>query len=892
MDSFQDSLTRRERNILIHLAEHHSGREIAALEVLALTSVKYYIHQVYAKLGVKRRSEAVARAKELGLLNPAVTNTLPLPPVSPSHNLPRQISSFVGREKEIAQLHALVCAHPLVTLTGSGGTGKTRLALQTAERALADFPHGAWFVDLAPLSDPTLVPLVAATALGLHGVARESALPQLCATIASRRLLLVLDNCEHLIQAAAELAHALLSACPALHILATSREILALGGEQALRCPPLGLPAPSELLAVDQLAHFEAVRLFCERAAATAPGFQLDEASAPLVRQICARLDGIPLAIELAAARLRLLSLQQIADRLENLFYLLTGGGPTSLPRHKTLKSMIDWSYDLLSEPERRLLARLSVFTGGWTLEAAEAVCPAKGLVRDAVLDLLAQLADKSLVTVLAGRDGQPRYRLLEMIRQYAGHRLEETGGVEAARERHLDTFTALAVQAEAALRGPASRAWIERMEDELPNLRAALEWSLAGSSVKGLRLAAGLYWYWCMSTHRLEGLDWLDRLLAAEEAGRAARNEQGQALMERQLVRGKALCVGYYMGILAKRDNPALVEEAVTIFEPLRERYPREHAYALFLKGEKSPDEILELAREISYPFLQSEILIQMSIRAGWAGRLAESWNLSQEVLVLNRATGDFTNAGLALWKEGTLHFMQGRLAAAGESYMSSRDSYLQGGSEEFLAFMHRFPAWLALARGQYAEASAHSQVQLDKSWAMNLHWVMVDALGFLAWEALAAGDEEGAQTFCTRAFALCEKTDAEMLAVARYAAARLALARGQLEEARLQLVEFVIHNYHSWPPVQLGLQLFAMLSLALPDAGPEQARRAALLLGAQDAISPCLLNVIPPPERAAYHSALAKTRAFLSPPEFDTAFAQGQSLDTPQAIAYALQP
>ena len=303
MDSFQEPLTRRERNILAHLAEHHSGREIAALEVLALTSVKYYIHQVYAKLGVNRRSEAVARAKELGLLNPEVANVMPS--VSPNHNLPRQFSSFVGREKEIAQLHALVCVYPLVTLTGSGGTGKTRLALQTAGRALPDFPGGVWFVDLAPLSDPALVPLVAATALGLHGVARESALPQLCATIAFRRLLLVLDNCEHLIQAAAELAHALLSACPALHILATSREILAVGGEHALRCPPLTLPAPSERLDADQLAQFEAVRLFGERAAQASPGFRLDEASAPLVRQVCASLDGIPLAIELAAARLR-----------------------------------------------------------------------------------------------------------------------------------------------------------------------------------------------------------------------------------------------------------------------------------------------------------------------------------------------------------------------------------------------------------------------------------------------------------------------------------------------------------------------------------------------------------------------------------------------------------
>ena len=611
-NSLPDALTQRERNILAHLANNLSSKEIAGLETLALSSVKWYIQQVYSKLGVNDRAAALARARELGLVGGR--SDVPVQALTKS-NLPRPLSSFIGREKEIAQLLELVRASPLVTLTGSGGTGKTRLALQVAQRALPDFPGGVWFVDLTSLSDPALLALVAASALGIHGISWETALPILIETIAHQRLLLVLDNCEHLITAAAGLAHALLSSCPGLHILATSREILGVGGEQALRCPPLSLPDPAESLDTAELTRFEALRLFAERGAEAAPGFQLTSANAGLVQQICLRLDGIPLAIELAAARLRLLSLQQIAEHMENLFHLLTGGGRSSMPRQKTLKAMIDWSYDLLSEPEQRLLARLSVFAGGWTMEAAEAVCSGPGLALEAVLDRLTQLADKSLVDVQFGRDDQPRYRLLEMVRQYAQDRLQEIHGLDAARERHLDFFRALAVQAEAGLLTKTTRWWIERLDDELPNLRAAMEWALAGPVVKGLRLAGGLHWFWSATRHRLEGMDWLERLLAAEEAGRSDRAEQGEALLERQFARGNALSALAYMGGLDNRGSHSLASEALAIFQPLAQIYPRETAYAWFVKlcfpgGQDGYDfsECLEMARRVDYPWLVAE--------------------------------------------------------------------------------------------------------------------------------------------------------------------------------------------------------------------------------------------------------------------------------------------
>ena len=446
-----EPLTRREQNILAHLANGRSSQEIAGLETLAYSSVKWYIHQVYTKLGVNRRCDAITRARELGLLQPEPAAHCKRSIVK--NNLPRQLTSFIGREEEIAQLLAFVQELPLVTLTGSGGTGKTRLALQVAERALEAFPDGVWWVDLAPLADPGLVPLVTATVLGLRAIPPSTASQALSEFIGRKSLLMILDNCEHLIGAAAALARELLCACPHLHILATSREVLGVEGEKPFRCPPLCLPDLQSHPTFSELAQSECLRLFVERAQTVSSNFRLTEANAPLVSRVCQRLDGIPLAIELAAARVRLLSMDQIAARLDNVFHLLTGGGRTALPRHQTLKALVDWSYDLLSEKERRLLCRLSVFAGSWTLEAAEAVCAgpveADPLPAEEILDLLGQLADKSLVSVHAEQCTEPRYRMLEMIRQYAHHRLLEGGGDEALREQHLDYFLALSLQAE-----------------------------------------------------------------------------------------------------------------------------------------------------------------------------------------------------------------------------------------------------------------------------------------------------------------------------------------------------------------------------------------------------------------------------------------------------------
>jgi predicted ATPase/DNA-binding CsgD family transcriptional regulator len=882
-----EKLTRRELDILAHLKNGKSSQEIAELESLAYTSVKWYIHQIYTKLGVSSRAEAILRARDLGLFE---REAVPAP-AAPSSNLPRQLTSFIGRADEIATLLGQVSMLPLVTLTGSGGTGKTRLALQVGLQAVETFADGVWLVSLAQLDDPDLVPQVAASTLGLRDLSRDTTIPILCQFIGAKHLLLILDNCEHLIGAAADLAYALLQACPRLHILATSRELLGVAGEKAHRCPPLSLPDSQAHPSFAELTQFEALRLFYERGQSASAAFTPSAANALQVAHICQRLDGIPLAIELAAARLRILSLEQIAARLDNVFHLLTGGVRAALPRHQTLKALIDWSYDLLSPTEQQLLCRLSVFVGNWTLEAAEAVgsCPPCGaaIPPEEIIGLLGQLADKSLIERIAVPEGsaaQPRYRILEMIRQYAQHRLEETGGVAVLRERHLDYYRELALRAEAELRSKTGRQWVERLEDELPNLRGAMEHALSGSVVKGLHLAAGLYWFWFMTSHRLEGHEWLDALLAAEEAGRAARADEGAALIERKLARGKALNTSVYMGILVGRDGTQQIAESVAIFESLNGLFPEDAAYARFLQGGRTLEEYLEEARAIGCQWLMGEILFQQALRAHWAGELAQAKRIVQEGLLVRNAISDYTGRGGFLWTLGTLHFMENDLAAAEELYEAGRRSHWEGGDMELYVFSLHLPAWLALAQGRYIESIRLSQSQLEQGLAMNVLWVSSDAYGGLAWAALLMGDAAKAEAYGREALKLRGRVGENFLSVARYVLSRLLMQRGELAEARAHLCEFVAHNYHSWPPVQLGIQLFGMLALA-----EAQPARAATLFGAQAAISDKLMNVIPLPERQAYQEALSAVRSQLSAEELAAAWEQGAAMTTREAIAYA---
>ncbi|MGH7267910.1 MAG: sigma 54-interacting transcriptional regulator [Candidatus Rokuibacteriota bacterium] len=449
---------------------------------------------------------------------PATTPVLPLP-----------VTSLIGRERELREIAQRLATHRVVTLTGTGGVGKTRLALTVGPQLRSLCPDGVWFVELASVGEGGLVAQAVASALGLPEEASRSPLEIVTAALAGRQALLILDNCEHLIGACAALAETLVRACPQLRVLATSRERLDIAGESTFGVPSLALPGEDER-AVGPLARSEAVRLFVERARLVAPDFALTDDNAPGVVELCRRLDGLPLAIELAAARVRLLSVEQIVARLNDRFRLLTGGGRTTIARQQTLRAALDWSHDLLSPPERALLRRLSVFTGGFTLEAVEAVCAGPEVEGSQVLDLLAQLVDKSLVIAETAAP-VARYRLLETIWEYCREQAIEAGEVARLRGRHRAWFLALAEEAELKFRGAEQLAWLDRLETEYDNLQAALSWRDQDSAgdAQRLRLAAALWRFWEVRGRIREGRGWLEGILA--ETGREPTAERARAL-------------------------------------------------------------------------------------------------------------------------------------------------------------------------------------------------------------------------------------------------------------------------------------------------------------------------------------------------------------------------
>jgi predicted ATPase/DNA-binding winged helix-turn-helix (wHTH) protein len=463
------------------------------------------------------------------------------------HNLPAELTSFVGRRKELLDLPGVLTSTRLLSMTGAGGVGKTRLAVQLAYGVVHLFPDGVWLVDLAPLSVPDLVAATIATALGVREGPQRSARDAVLETLRDRELLLVLDNCEHLIASCAELVDAMLRGAPALRILATSREALGVSGETVCRVPSLSLPDALAAVPVDALIESEATQLFIERATAVDPAFRPTPENADAIVRICRRLDGIPLAIELAAARVVVLSPAQIEVRLQDRFRLLTGGARTAVARQRTLEATVDWSYELLSDVERHLLSRLSVFPASWTLEAAEHVCGDDDINQHDVLDLLSRLVGKSLVVVDGEFAGERRYRFLETVRQYARERLVQGGGANRLRERHFEFFYNEFRGVLPILRHHHQLPWLRRLRIEQENVRAALEWALTSSGLaeKGVELAGALFWFWTKRGLYEEGKLWLEQALAVGHVANGLRTRVLIGLAHMHTFRGRHVEVG-----------------------------------------------------------------------------------------------------------------------------------------------------------------------------------------------------------------------------------------------------------------------------------------------------------------------------------------------------------
>ena len=572
------------------------------------------------------------------------------------NNLPLQLTTFIGREKEIAAVKQELESHRLVTLTGSGGTGKTRLSLQVAADLLETFPDGIWFVELAPLAGPDAIPQVVLTTLGLVEQPGKTIQQILSDYLHEKKVLLIIDNCEHLIEACAKLVNTFLSHALALKILASSREALGVDGELAWHVPSLSLPDPREIHELDQLTQYEAVRLFIDRAGLANPHFLVTKANAPAIVQICHHLDGIPLALELAAARVRGLSVEQIASRLDDRFHLLTSGTRTALPRHRTLHALIDWSHDLLTEPERMLLRRLSVFAGGWTLEAAEFVCIGDSLESDQILDVLLHLVDKSLV--LAETQGaESRYHMLETIRQYAREKLWATGEGERMRQRHLSYFVELAERAEPNLRAFDMVMWLDRLEAEHDNFRTALEWAQESDVEAQLRLASALQWFWHIRGHKTEGIDSLER-------------GEKPLWPQRAMIPGKALITAGLLRLMSgETDKVAMLsEESLRLFRELGMSGRRGLAYTLLLMsavpGNKQDflgvktfvKESLAIFQELGDKFGRAECLMNLGWLAIQDGEYEQARSLWEDHFALRREIGDKDGIAIAFHDLGFL--------------------------------------------------------------------------------------------------------------------------------------------------------------------------------------------------------------------------------------------
>lgn len=772
-----------------------------------------------------------------GLLNPEriwQVDAADLPHVFPPvesldaipNNLPVQLTSFVGRAQELAKIKQLLTTTHLLTLTGSGGTGKTRLSLQTAADVLESFAGGVWFVELAPIADPALVPQAVASVLGVFELPGHSTLDLLLEYLRAKQLLLILDNCEHLLDACAQLANQLLRGCPKLKILASGREALGIVGEHAYRVPSLSIDDLRQTPKLDAILDNDCVHLFVERAQAVQSSFHLTAKNALAIAQICLRLDGIPLAVELAAARVKVFTPDQIAARLDDRFRLLTGGSRTALPRQQTLRALIDWSYDLLSEAERTLLCRLSAFVDGWTYEAAEAVCSGDGVEPFDVLDLLAHLVDKSLVTVDEADEANARYRLLETIRQYARDKLLDSGQTSAVRDRHLDYFVHFGDEAYAHFFTAQQAEWSRQVRAEEDNVRAALEWGMDQHPEAALHLSGRLSAYWQLMGYPSEGIRWLqlglDRVAALPPVEGAEARERQFNRAHAQLGLAALLVI---VGDMVAAKHSA--EESLPTWREFGAR--REWGLALTMIGIStqflgdvptalaSAKEAVVILRALAEPVSLAYALGAGAMVIGTVEYdIATARSYLQESIGIFRVLGDEKNMAFPLWVLGTLEYFSGNYAEA----RAALEASLVGD----------------LAAGNRAQANAVRSGLADAEWRLGNYDAAMKLYREVIPEWILIGNPGG--------IARCLECVAFMLLHQAQ--------KGTTRESRLQ--------------------------------------RAARLFGAAEKQRETIHATMLPPEQSEYDEHLARLRERMDDVGLKAEWAQGRALTMEQAIQFAL--
>jgi len=822
-----------------------------------------------------------------------------------SRHLPAQLTNFVGREAEMHDVRELLAANRLVTLTGAGGAGKTRLAVQVAAQMAGEFDNGVWWVDLAPITDPDLLPAVVARAFGLPDQPGLSTMDTLRWFLRERQMLVVLDNCEHLLDACAVLVAEILGAAPRVTFLATSREPIGVAGELSWRVPSLPLAD-------------DAIELFVDRARHVRSDFAVTDESASTVHEICARLDGLPLAIELAAARVRALSLAEILDSLHDRFRLLTGGARTAVRRQQTLRASVDWSHALLTEPERVLFRRLAAFLGGFDFDAAQAVTGHDGVQRFQVLDLLTLLVDKSLV--VADQDGErTRYRLLETVRQYALEKLSESGEADAVRSRHRDHYTAQA----ALLEGPSGSDYgrrVEQTETEIDNMRAAFAWSREnGDAELALRLASSLTPLW--QPRPAEGVAWFDAILNDDNARQPeiAPVVRARALADRVLL---ATMIGWdadipkhaeeALAIARELDNPALLARALGAASLVDVDAETARAHRA---------EAIGLARTLGDRLRLSHILSIDAITAAMTGDLSTGRAAAQEGCELAEAIGFRAGFVRCRWYLGLAELARGELAGAVAHFGAMSAAAEAGHYVNFqkfgLASMGMALAWQGDTRA--ARAAAGEALEGADELGSLTAGLAYTALGMAA---LASGDVATALTATDaarqyestvppalagawRAFNAQAAQAAGDLAAARRTAdgavrtatglyltwalttrARVAIAQGEPDQAERDAHDALARAAEAEAYLGVSDNLECLGTLA-GTAGSH--REAARLFGAAQAIRQRIGEVRFKVWDTGYEVSVAASRDAMSTQDFDAAWAEGAALSAEEAIAYA---
>lgn len=769
---------------------------------------------------------------------------------TPRSNLPTPLTSFIGREKELKEISGLLSSCRLLTLTGPGGVGKTRLAIQIADDSIKKFNDGVFWVGLVGLSDGSLIPQEIAQSLKVRGASGEPFIETLKTYLETKDVLLVIDNCEHLLRAFAEYAEQLLAACPKLKILATSIEVLGLFNELIWQVPSLPLPEALGPLSLMDFKEFASIELFDERASTAKPGFTLDERNVSAVSQICRRLDGIPLAIELAAARVKVLSVDEIAAHLDDCFSLLTSGSRTAIPRHQTLRATMDWSYDLLTEEEQILFRRLSVFVGGFTLEAAEAVC-SQEMHRKTILDLLGRLVDKSLVIVEIGLEiSRTRYRLLETIRQYAREKLLDANESESLRDQHLHFFVRLAEHTQPIFQTARRTEWLPRLEIEHDNLRAALGWACESDVETARWLAGMLERFWFYSDHLSEAHTWYARVL---DSGDRAAVTKGLALA----LFGSG-CVSLNLGYMDEAQ--ARLEQSVVLWQQIGEQQWLASsfqwlAYLVMQRGDG------ERARTI---YAEHESLFRAS-----SDPLLLAWTLGNWGIAKCAARPDDPTSKALL--DEALSFGH-----------TQQDPFC------FVLCYSSLGDW-AVLQGDYATARRHFLKALEWRRQLGTRWIIVAGLWQVANIMCLQGDYPQAEPMYEEALALARALgDQRNEAHIAQELGIVAIHLGDVERATTLLAES-LSSFRKWAD-SLGIArcFLGLADLRQVHGHMEQAAR--MLSFVEPWLQSNQIQLVHF-DRTNYERSVTAARVQLDEATFAKAWAEGQAMTLDKAVAYALR-